>query len=933
MRNLLNPKWLFFINTLPIVLLFILGSGQFSIIKSLLVEENIALWIYFGSMLFGLGLLNFVYALYLTKNAKEVSVFYSILALICYIVFIFSVGSYSDEIIPFSIPRWLVTENIILYVGTFLMPTLAYSLFVFVAHFTSDPEDHQAFPNFLGAFLIPVFWFVFLQLIVPLWKPVGSNFSSHLLVVSICIGTLAFVFFLVRGIYIIATKKTAIWQENQLAWKIPITIVLPLFGLIANTGYFFNGYITHNEGIFGDFGSYWFYVLAVLNGVFICLPNPTNQQHRLLLFIGRIITFAYTFYFFLVFLPFLPLSIIAIALIGLGFLMLAPLLLFVIHITTLSSDFGYLKTYYSTKKLWLWSIISFLVIPCFITISYLNDKVVLNQTLSYLYSPDYSKKYDISRPSLTKTLSVVRHHKKHNFNSLSLSQIPYLSTYFQWLVLDNLTLSDKKIERIESIFFGGGLSKPQPENVTNQTTKITNISVQSTYDKSQNAWLSWVNLDITNSNRGADFSEYATTITLPEGAWISDYYLNIGKRKEMGILAEKKTAMWVFSNIRNENKDPGILYYLTGNKVAFRVFPFAKGETRKTGIQILHKEPLKLLIGSQLVNIKTDNQLVDTKNNLDDNVLFVSANQKKALKLVQRKPYFHFLVNASDTKNNRVIDFTNRIEQAISSNPTLGKNAKISFVNSYVNTVLLSDDWKKIYKNQDFEGGFFLERAIQKTLYDSYQTHSENFPIMVVVTDSLSNAILDKNFTDLKITFPENDLFVELGQNNQFLLHSLTSNPLDTLNISPNNIFNQFVLAYKIDGKNYYLPNNNQPTIVLKNDIFDVQSENIKAKNWQSALMMQGKWNAQVLHPETSDLEWINLVKYSFISKIMTPVTSYLVVENEAQKAMLRKKQEQFLASNKSLDLGEETQRMSEPNLALLTILLGLIFWLKTNKK
>ena len=57
----------------------------------------------------------------------------------------------------------------------------------------------------------------------------------------------------------------------------------------------------------------------------------------------------------------------------------------------------------------------------------------------------------------------------------------------------------------------------------------------------------------------------------------------------------------------------------------------------------------------------------------------------------------------------------------------------------------------------------------------------------------------------------------------------------------------------------------------------------------------------------------------------MTPVTSYLVVENEAQKAILKKKQEQVLSSNKSLDLDEDTRRMSEPGLWLLTILFGLV--------
>ena len=65
----------------------------------------------------------------------------------------------------------------------------------------------------------------------------------------------------------------------------------------------------------------------------------------------------------------------------------------------------------------------------------------------------------------------------------------------------------------------------------------------------------------------------------------------------------------------------------------------------------------------------------------------------------------------------------------------------------------------------------------------------------------------------------------------------------------------------------------------------------------------------------------------------MTPVTSYIVVENEAQKAILKKKQEQVLSSNKSLDVGEDAQRMSEPSLIILFILLGLIMIIRETRK
>lgn len=65
----------------------------------------------------------------------------------------------------------------------------------------------------------------------------------------------------------------------------------------------------------------------------------------------------------------------------------------------------------------------------------------------------------------------------------------------------------------------------------------------------------------------------------------------------------------------------------------------------------------------------------------------------------------------------------------------------------------------------------------------------------------------------------------------------------------------------------------------------------------------------------------------------MTPLTSYLVVENEAQKAILKKKQEQVLSGNKSLDLDQDTRRMSEPTWWILAILFGLIIWYKQGRK
>ena len=933
MKNLLNPKWLFFINTLPIVVLFFLFIGEYNIIKSLLNEGNIKLWKTFGLTLGVLGIFNFGYAIWVTIKKQKVSVFYGVISLLCYIPFIYLFGFHSDKIIPFSIPQWMFSGNNILYVGTFLMPTLAYSLFVLVAHFTPDTTEHKAWNNLLIAIIIPVTWYIFSQILLPLWKPTENNFGVHLIIIFIIIGTLIFLFFLIRGVLIIVIKKSDVWQKYQLAWKIPISIVLPLIGLAVNNGHLFNNYRVNSSGIFGDFNSYWFYILALINGMLICLPNLDNKIYRTLLFTGRSVTFAYTVYFFLVFLPFLPLSIIAIVAIGAGFLMLAPLLLFVLHINELSKDFLYLKEYFSLNGIWVISFIGFLIIPLIITGSYLKDKMVLNETLDYIYNPDYSKDYEINKNSLQKTLNVVKHHKDRNQDLIFGSQIPYLSSYFNWLVLDNLTLSDAKINTIEKIFFGSTSFVLRPENIQNDNVKITFIITKSTYDKTQNAWLSWVNLEITNKNENLGFAEYATTIKIPEGSWISDYYLYIGNKKEMGILAEKKSAIWVFSNIRNENRDPGILYYLTGNKVSFRIFPFAKGQTRKTGIQILHREPINFTLDNNAIKLGNEEETISSDSKANENVVYISTKQKRTLKQIQRKPYLHFLLDVSKNKEKNVADFTKRIEQVLVRNKSFSVNTKISFINSYVKTIPINKDWQKIYKSQIFEGGFYLDRGIKTSLFNAYQNNSTTYPIFVVVTDSIQKAVLDKDFSDLKMTFPETDLFFSINQTGEFHPHSLTSNPKEQLPDTLKYSFDQPVLEYVVADKKFYLPNNNQPSIILKNDIFEVSEQNIKEKNWQTALTMQGKWNSQILHPETSEKVWLSLVKYSFISKVMTPVTSYLVVENEAQKAILKKKQEHVLSSNKSLDLGEDTQRMSEPSFILLTIILGLVLWYRQKRQ
>ena len=931
MQNSCNPKWLFFINTLPVAVLFALFFGQFNVIRTLLDENTAQYWVYFGLALGILGFLNFAYAVYLTYKKQNVSVFYGIAALPCYIIFIYLYFFNLDKIFPFDTPQWMILSNIHLYAITFLMPTLAYSVFIIAVHFTAAGKEHKAWVNFLIAISIPVAGYLFTKIVIPIWRlPFSNRFSIHISTVLVITATLVFFFFLVRGILIIVSKKTAVWQKYQLAWKIPAALILPILGLLANGRLFMKSF-QEDYGIFGNFNNHWFYILAVLNGILICLPNLDRKIYRLFLFIGRSVTLSYSLYFFLVFLPFMPLSVVFIIAAGAGFLMLTPILLFIVHVTEMTKDFQYLKIWLSKKIIATVAALCFLTIPVCVTASFLSDKSVLNKTLDYLYAPDYSKQYNIDKKSLRKTLDVVKYHKSsREFSFLFGSNIPYLSSYFNWLVLNNLTLSDAKIGYAERVFFGETSFKPRPEDIQNANVEITGISTNSVFDKSQDAWKSWVDLEITNKNN-TSLWEYATAFDLPEGCWISDYYLYVEGIKEAGILAEKKSAMWVYSNIIAVNRDPGILFYLTGNRVSFRIFPFSGNETRKTGIEFLHREPVKLTIGGNIIELGNDeeaiSEIIET-----ENFIYIPAAQKQFLKPVFGKSYLHILVDVSQNKDAFVAGFSKRINEYLDGVEFLPENARISFVNSYVNTYPLYENWEQIYDSQIFEGGFFLERAIQAALFSAYKNKVN--PRIVVVTDDIKNAVLDSNFSNFKFAFPEGSEFYTLGDNGTFQAHSLIDNPKEKLPYDPLHAFARPVLEYRLsDNSIVYLADNDEPGIILKKGIFEIDAADIKEKNWQSALTMQAKRMSQVLHPETSGKDWLSMVKYSFISKVMTPVTSYLVVENEAQKAALRNKQELVLSGGRLLDTDDDSQSMSEPGLWIMAALFGAALWYRKHKK
>lgn len=936
MRTILQARWLLLVNTIPLAILFGMYVGIYQVIGTLLAEENTKAWLDMAIILASLWVLNWGYAVFLLLKKQEIHLWYAIFVLFAYTIFFLQYAENERLIIPFNVPRWMLPNSMWEYVGTFLMPLLFHALMVVIVRITPSFSAISAWKNLAFALLVPFVWYFFIMLAVPL---INRNFEYHkiidhaLVLFSVAVAVF-FLFSLCKAIYIfvmlqlqkakqvsreaeIKRKKFNLvyfLESNDFIVKIVVGVIAPLAGLALNQAL---------DNFFGNFEHYFFYIIAFLNGIFLCLPPLPKPTYRLILFAFRSFTFTYIFYFFLVFLPVLPIAM-ALLLTVIGALTLVPLILTFIQIQQLWEDMQYLYAHFNKLVINVLLVVALLILPVAVHFSYLSDRKALHEALDYVYAPQWgaeNEKIDANR--LEHVLEEVQRNKERISWGWRNRQSPYLSLYFNWLVLDNLTLSTDKIEKLSKVFVGESKDygyydwRRRGNNSFLDSVKISKVNVNSIFDTEKKFWKSWIDLEITNlDTTTAPFvrqSEYRTLLHLPDGCWISDYYLWIGEEKVHGLLVEKKTAMWVYQEILSERRDPGLLHYTTGNQVSFRVFPFIPSEVRKTGLQLIHKEPihfqidsLNLLLGDTLSQPKFDKPLVSA----NKHAIYLPKTFKKQLPKVKRVSYPHFIVDCSKAKEQKQEEYKKRINQFIAIHSLSKDKAKISFTNAYVKTVDWSENWQNDKEKWSFEGGFYLERAIEKILFEN--RNQAQVPQIIVVSDSLSEAILGKNFKEYHIFYPENQVFFFLDAQNEVTAYNLGNLKKTDEKYAPH--LNTTVLAWKNEeGQTFYLPDNEQASVVW-NEKATPNSEEVDLvqKDWESGLYLQGQWFAHAFHPERTEQEWLALVKNSFKAQMMTPVTSFVSLENEAQRQALLQKQEAVLQAKKSLDISENEVRMSE---------------------
>ena len=662
-------------------------------------------------------------------------------------------------------------------------------------------------------------------------------------------------------------------------------------------------------------------------------------------FLCRGVLLSYTLYFFLVFLPFLPLALVAALAAGLGFLLLTPLVLFIVHLRILAQDYAALRPVFGRRGLGLGLVAAVAVLPGGVTAQYAYERAVLHQALDYAYAPDYHRPSDTPNvTALNAILRTVRYHKEGSSNSITGAQLPYLSMLYNWLVLDNLMLPESKLHLLESVFTGSPSGSERDLNITVSagsaasevvevpaSPRLTKLAARSRYDARQQAWVSWVDLTITNPDSASNAAEYTTGLELPAGCFVSNYYLDMAGRREFGILAEKRAAIWVYQQIRNERHDPGLLRYQQGNRLELRVFPFAGGEVRRTGLELLHHEPLTLQLDGQTVALGTGRPAAAAATEIKgEGATYLSAARKAALPVVVRRPYYHFLVDMSADQPQHWTRYHRQMEALLRQHEGPAEAPEVSLVSAEVRPLtkqsLLGLDTTKL----PGAGGFYLDRAIRQTLVRAVEQPEPRYPVLVVVSADFDRAILPDNFADLRHAFPESDQFYELLDNGRLVAHSLLTYPArrgDTLTAPV--AAGPMVVWPTARQPLAYLPANGQPDIVLTPPISQhTAPTELLPHNWRAGLALQARYRVQLHHPETSEAAGRQLVQASLQTGLLTPLTAYLALENEAQKAALRRKQAQLLAGHAALEAAEDEQRMSEPgDWLLLALLVAGLGW------
>jgi len=519
---------------------------------------------------------------------------------IAYLVFYFSTFF---ELAPSNTPDWMISASHPLIVTAGIIPMIAAGVWRLAAM----PLPIRPATDWVGSICLtlaaPIGGFALITLFSALlrWNHESTwNLWGYLLIPLFLLGPLAFFIGLLRcltlgGRLLIDAMDHKPWLARTVTTL--VALILPLGGLLLNITIPFPS----------DFQNVWPYTLTALTALFLLLPGNGSRRDTLLLWLARWSTFPFTLYFFLIFLPFLPLAILAMLAVGVGFLILAPLLLFWLHLAVLARSFRGMAATWGRRTAIATALAAVLAMPAILLVETERDRAALHGVLDLCFAPDYTS--DAKLPASPARIKRILTQAQRFKNGV---ETPLLSAWYTQRVFDGMLLPDARFDTLWHLLIGG--TPPAAERDADFGNVFGSLFARNTARSRSSRWndrrgvprdaflaetsstsavtngeqIVTVRLTLRTGANARENMEYAAPLRLPAGVWVGGLRLKIGDTWEQGAIVERKAAEWVYQQItRRERRDPAILTLESPQNGLLRVFPVPPNEVREVELTFI----------------------------------------------------------------------------------------------------------------------------------------------------------------------------------------------------------------------------------------------------------------------------------------------------------------------------------------------------------
>ena len=870
----------------------------------------------------------------------------------------YAIGLQADVLVPQDTPDWMISESHTMLVFAGMMPMLFTDIWRVATLPLPLSPARDKFISFASAVAVPVGGFMLMfvaSIIMDSFYHVDRILFDR---IRIFFGITFFS--IIPILFFLALFRALMWlriwiksrnAQNQkrggIATTILVAFALPLGGLILNAVIPFPA----------DFQSPWVYALTVLNGAVLLVgrsrPGKPDDLSRLagtaaphhdspsltggMVFFLRYLTFPFTLYFFLVFLPFFPLSILAMIAFGAGFLILAPIFLFWRHVNILVQDWRALALPALHKT--IIALVAVAVMPGTIVINAYNDRLAFRELLDYAFSPDITR--DATFPTTPERALRILERADAFKNQ---SETPIISAIYTQIVFDGMVLPDRRFDFMWDCYVGGEKPDTKFDNwggmfSRNDATRRTRgwrtapprgaVLESGDVDVavSTNNFEQTITLTLRITTKQDLDQEFYAPVILPSATWVTGMRLKIDGVWEDSAIVERRAAEWVYRQITEvERRDPAILTLDTPERGLLRVFPVSRNLPRDLEITFLQPVGLhgEIKIGDTVFQINTDDAvwpdwwpeeyggkcdhstwiIVDSSENG-----FTPDKVREAIIAFQLK-LFEKIVDRREKSGSPITWDTNEFIQKISERFALldGETIIIS-ANAETKTtpgLYLYEESELGTADMFLPNRFGLDavRAIRQLEYGVRMKEDDCF----------------REDMPYMNTLPHHVVFV--GNRWEEILPTISTKDYGVL---------QKCTIVNSDGKviDFEFQENNLAENRFSHEhFFSIAPAHL---HWTQGAELW-KFQQECYDNGTLNTNFRKILSDSSRTGILVPQTAYIVVENEAQRKMLKVKQLEAAGAHTAFDFDYDTTTTDAPGLLLLLAGAGVWWFLRKRR-